>query len=77
MCLLQYGFPKTIDIRNTDPILEPYRALLILCEIRASTLCYQILDLLDFGITNLTFTNFLLQGRFQFNGHSFRMCNNP
>src|SRR5688572_25503529 len=46
MCLLQYGFPKTIDIGNIDPILEPYRALLILCELWASTLCYQILQLI-------------------------------
>jgi hypothetical protein len=77
MCLLQYGFSKTINIGNTDPILEPYRALLILRELWASTLCYQILDLLNLSITNLTFTNVLLQSRFQFNGNSFRMCHNP
>jgi hypothetical protein len=55
MCLLQYGFTKTIDIRNTNLILKPYRALLILREIQASTFRYRILDLLNFGITNLTF----------------------
>jgi hypothetical protein len=46
MCLLQYGFMETIDIRNTNLILEPYRALLIVREIQTSTFCYQILDLL-------------------------------
>jgi hypothetical protein len=66
----------TIDIRNTDPILEPYSALLILRELWTSTFRNQILNLLNFSITNLTFTNFLLQDRFQFNGNSFRMCNN-
>jgi hypothetical protein len=60
MCLLQYGFTKTIDIQNTNPVLEPYRALLILREIWATTFYYQILDLLDFGITDLTFSYFLL-----------------
>jgi hypothetical protein len=51
---------KTINIRNTNPILKLYRALLILREIWASTFCYQILDLLNFGITDLTFSYFLL-----------------
>jgi hypothetical protein len=60
MCFLQYGFMKTFDIRKTNPILEPYRALLVLHEIWTSTFCYQILDLLNFGITDLTFSYFLL-----------------
>jgi hypothetical protein len=33
MCLLQYGFTKTDNLRNTNPVLEPYRVLLILHEI--------------------------------------------
>jgi hypothetical protein len=75
MCLLQYGFTKTIDTRNTNPILEPYRALLILREIWASTFRYQIFDLLNFGITDLTFSYLLLYGRFHFYGNSFSMSN--
>jgi hypothetical protein len=77
MCLLQYGVTKSIDIRNTNLILEPYRALLILREIWASTLCYQILDLLNFGIADLIFSYFLLYDRFQFDGNSFSMSNYP
>ena len=75
MCLLQYGFTKTIDIRNTNLILKPYRALLILREIQASTFRYRILDLLNFGITDLALAYFLLYGRFHFDGNSFNMSN--
>jgi hypothetical protein len=60
MCLLQYGFTKIVNLRNTNPVLEPYRALRILHEIWASTFRYQILDLLNFGITDLTLSYFLL-----------------
>jgi hypothetical protein len=60
MCLLQHGFTKTIDLRNTNPVLEPYHALLILREIWTSTFRYQILNLLNFGITDLTLLYFLL-----------------
>jgi hypothetical protein len=51
---------KIADLRNTNPVLEPYHALLILHEIWASTFSYQIFDLLNFGITDLTLSYFLL-----------------
>jgi hypothetical protein len=60
MCLLQYGFTNTVDTRDTNPVLEPYRALLVLREVWASTFSYQIFDLLNFDITDLTLSYFLL-----------------
>jgi hypothetical protein len=60
MGFLQYSLMKAINIRNTYPILEPYGALLILREFWTSTFSNKILDLLNFGITNLTLVNFLL-----------------
>jgi hypothetical protein len=60
MRLLQYGLTKTVDLRNTNTVLEPYRALLMLREVWASTFSYQIFDLLNFGITDLTLSYFLL-----------------
>jgi hypothetical protein len=75
MGLLQYSLTKAINLRNTYPVLEPYCALLILREFWTSTFSNKILDLLYFSITNLTFANFLFQGRFHINSDSFRMCN--
>jgi hypothetical protein len=60
MCFLQYGFTNTVDLRNTNSVLEPYRALLIFREVWASTFSNQILDLLNFSITDLTLSYFLL-----------------
>jgi hypothetical protein len=76
MGFLQYSLTEAINLRNTYPVLEPYCALLILCEFWTSTFGNKILDLLNFCITNLTLTDFLLQGRFHFNGNSFSVCNN-
>jgi hypothetical protein len=76
MSFFQYSLTKAINLRNTYSILEPYCTLLILREFQNSTFRNQILNLLNFSITHLTFTNFLLQGRFQFNGDSFSVCNN-
>jgi hypothetical protein len=67
MGFLQYSLTKAINIRNTYLVLEPYGALLILREFRTSTFRNKILDLLYLSITNLTFTNFLFQGRFHIN----------
>jgi hypothetical protein len=75
MGFLKYSLMKAINLRNTYPVLEPYCALLILHEFWTPTFSNQILDLLDFSITNLTLVDFLLQGRFHFNGDSFRVCN--
>jgi hypothetical protein len=52
MGFLQYSLTKAINLRNTYPVLEPYCALLILREFWTSTLSNQILDLLDFSITD-------------------------
>jgi hypothetical protein len=76
MGFLQYSLTKAINLRNTYPVLEPYCAFLILRELWTSTLSNQILNLLNLSFTNLTLMDFLLQGRFQFNGDSFSMCNN-
>jgi hypothetical protein len=77
MHFFQYGFTKTVDLRNTNPVLEPYRALLILREVWASTFSYQIFDLLNFDITDLTLSYFLFYGRFHFYVNSFSMSNYP
>jgi hypothetical protein len=58
MGFLQYSFMKAVNLTNTYPVLEPYYALLILREFWTSTFSNQILDLLDFSITNLTLANF-------------------
>jgi hypothetical protein len=76
MGFLQYRLTKAINIRNTYPVLEPYCALLILREFWTSTFSNKILDLLYLSITNLTFTDFLLQGRFHISSDSFSVCNN-
>jgi hypothetical protein len=76
MGFLQYSLTKAINLWNTYPIFEPYSTLLILREFRNSTFRNKILNLLNFSITNLTFTNLLLQGRFQLDGNSFSVCNN-
>jgi hypothetical protein len=76
MTFFQYSLMEAINLWNTYPIFEPYSTLLILREFRNSTFCNQILNLLNFSITNLTFTNLLLQGRFQLNGNSFSVSNN-
>jgi hypothetical protein len=75
MSFFQYSLTEAINIRNTYPVLELYCALLILRELWTSTFSNQIFDLLDFSITNLTLADLLLQGRFHFNGDTFRVCN--
>jgi hypothetical protein len=77
MGLLQYGLTKAINLRNTYPILEPYGALLIFREFRTSSFSNQILNLLYFSTTNLSFVDFLLQGRFHINSNSFSVSNYP
>jgi hypothetical protein len=77
MSFLQYSLTKAINIRNTYPVFEPYGALLILCELRTPTFSNKILDLLYLSITNLTFTDFLLQGWFHINSNSFSVSNYP
>jgi hypothetical protein len=77
MGFLQYSLMKAINLWNTYPVLEPYDALLILCEFRTSTFSNEILDLLNFGITNLSFVDFLLQGRFHINSNPFNVSNYP
>jgi hypothetical protein len=77
MGFLQYSLTKTIDLKNTYLILEPYCALLIFCEFRTSTFSNQILNLLYFSITNLSFADFSLQGRFHINNISFSVSNYP
>jgi hypothetical protein len=59
MRLLQYGLTKTINLSDTNPIFEPNCTMLIFRKVRASTFRYQIFDLLNFDITDLTFTCFL------------------
>src|SRR5688572_30216226 len=76
MSFFQYILTEAINLWNTYPIFEPYSTLLILHEFRNSTIRDQILTLLNLSITNLTFTNLLLQGRFQLNGNSFSVSNN-
>jgi hypothetical protein len=75
MGFLQYSLTEAINLRNTYPVLEPYRALLILCKFWTSTFSNQILGLLNFSITNLTLADFLFQGRFHFNSDSFSVRN--
>jgi hypothetical protein len=77
MSFLQYSLTKAINLRNTYSILELYGALFIFRELRASTFSNQILDLLYFSITNLSFADFLLQGRFHINSNSFSASNYP
>jgi hypothetical protein len=60
MCFLQYGFTNIVDLSNINLVLEPYRAMLVFDEVWASTLSNQILDLLNFSITDLTLSYFLL-----------------
>jgi hypothetical protein len=55
--------------------LKPDCALLIFREVWTSVLCHQIFDFLNFNITNLTFSYFLLQGRFHFYSNSLCMSN--
>jgi hypothetical protein len=74
MGFLQYSLLEAINIRDTYPV-EPYCALLILCEFWTSTFSNQIFDLLDFSITDLSLLYFPLQGRFYFNSESFSMRN--
>jgi hypothetical protein len=62
---------------NTYPVLEPYGALLIFREFQASTFSNQILNLLYFSITYLSFADFLLQSRFHINSNSFSVSNYP
>jgi hypothetical protein len=73
----QYSLTEAFNIRNTYPVLEPYSALFIFREFRTLTFSNQILDLLYFSITNLSFANFLLQGRFHINHNSFSVSNYP
>jgi hypothetical protein len=68
---------KTINLRDTNPVLEPDCALLIFREVWTSTFSYQIFRLLDFGITDLTLSYFLFLGRFYFYDNSFSMGNYP
>jgi hypothetical protein len=75
MGILQYRLAEDIYLKDTYPVLEPYGALLILCEVWTSTFSHQIFDFLDFSITDLTLAYFLLQGRFYFNSDSFSVCN--
>jgi hypothetical protein len=75
MGFLQNGLMEAVNLRNTYPILEPYCALLILREVWTSPFSHQILDFLDFSITDLTLAYFLLQGRFHFDSDPFSMCN--
>jgi hypothetical protein len=77
MGLFQNSLSKAFNIRNTYPVLEPHSALFIFREFRTSTLCYQILDLLNLSITNLTFTDFLFPGRFHINSNSSSVSNYP
>jgi hypothetical protein len=75
MSFLHYGFTETVNLRNTYPVLEPDCALIILREVQTSALCHKIFNLLNLGITNLTFTYFLLQGRFYLYGNSLCVSN--
>jgi hypothetical protein len=75
MGFLQNSFTEVVNLRNTYLVLEPYCALLILCEVWTSTFSNQIFDLLDFSITDLSFVDLLFQGRFYFNSDSFSVCN--
>jgi hypothetical protein len=75
MSFLQYSLTEAVNLRNTYSVLEPYSALLILREFWTSTFSNLVFDLLDFSITNLTLTYFLLQGRFHFNSYPFNVCN--
>jgi hypothetical protein len=77
MSFFQYDLTKAINFRNTYPILELYSTLLILREFQTSTFRNHILNLLNFSITNLTLTNFLLQGRFHINSNSSSVSNYP
>jgi hypothetical protein len=77
MGLLFNSFTKTIDLRHTCPVLEPYGALLIFREFRTSSFSNQILNRLSFSITNLSFADLLLQSRFHINNNSFSMSNYP
>jgi hypothetical protein len=77
MGLLFNSFMKAINLRNTYLVLEPSDALLIFREFRTSTSSNQILNLLYFSITNLSFVEFLLQSRFHINSNSFSVSNYP
>jgi hypothetical protein len=59
MCFLQYGFMKIVNLRNTNHVLEPDRALVIFREVWTPTFCYQIFDLLNLDIIDLTLSYFL------------------
>jgi hypothetical protein len=66
---------RRLSISGTHPVLEPYCALLILCEVWTSTCSHQIFDFMDVNITGLTLVYLLLQGRFHFDCDPFSMCN--
>jgi hypothetical protein len=75
MGFLQYSLTEAVNLRNTYLVLEPYCALFILRKFWTSTFSNQIFDLLDFSIIDLSFADFLLQGRFYFNSDPFSVRN--
>jgi hypothetical protein len=75
MSFFQYGLTETVNLRNTYPVLELDCALLILREVRTSTVCHQVFDLFNFSISNLTLSYLLLQGRFYFYSNSLCVSN--
>jgi hypothetical protein len=50
---------KIVNLRNTNHVLEPDRALVIFREVWTPTFCYQIFDLLNLDIIDLTLSYFL------------------
>jgi hypothetical protein len=75
MSFLQYVFAEIVNLRNTYPVLEPDCALIILYEVQTSAFFHKIFDLLNLGITNLTFVYFWFQGWFYLYGNSFCVSN--
>jgi hypothetical protein len=60
MSFLENQFPDWFDIRNTQPILEPYHSFYIFMEICTFPINDQLPDLVDLLIILLTFSDVLL-----------------
>jgi hypothetical protein len=60
MSFLENQFLNRFDVRNAQPILEPYHSFYIFTEIWAFPIYDQLLDLVDLFIIFLTFPDVLL-----------------
>src|SRR5437016_855441 len=53
MCFTEYGFSESLNVWYAQPLLEPYRTLLIFSEMWSFSILDELLDLLDLFILEL------------------------